>query len=619
MRIALLANSVAAMIAFACALGCRSPHANYQTVSRPVSYAESYQELRKETELLTSVSVQQASYAAQVIDDSALPPNIEDYDRQAIWELTLDQAVSIAMESSQIIRDHGGKVLTYPNIVKSTLDPALLRSDPNIGKDAALSAFDTQFETGLFWNGGGSPVNSAFNTGQFGVFAQPETLAKAGLGRVLKSGTKVSVGSIGGYDEQLAGGFYAAYGAELRHPLMRRGGREFNDIAGPFSKLGMYHGIRISEIDHQQAQLEVEQAIIELVRDISVAYWELYFAYQNLNAKRYALDNARKIWERERDRAATGVSPKDVEALARQQFMLADAEVQNAISGTGRGQTGVLSVEAKLRSLMAVPASSDQRIYPIDPPLDIPFVFDWNESHPLAYNNRIELRKQRVAIDKRMLELKAAKNLQRPQMDVVAQYRRLADDPSSGTQLFSQALQGWQLGLDYARPVANRRENAAVQNAKLQLSREHAIAEEQRRHISSELRTAFIELQRAFRVMNLMVQARDASRERFEAQSKRHEAGDTRLEDVLEAHVRATKAETEFQRSVVDYNLAFVKLHMARGTLLHVWGIGFGNTPIDSCPMVLNAPSIFSSTQQQPDLPAQMVNTVDGQIPASLE
>lgn len=566
-------------------------------------------------------NVQPASFTKQTGPVEAvadLPPNIDDFHRLTRWNLSLDEAVSIALNSSQVIREHGGKVLTYPSVVRTTFDPALLRSDPNVGKDAALSAFDTQFETGLFWNGGGNSVNSALSNGQFGVFAQPQTLAKAGLGRILRSGTKVAVGSVGGYDSQLADGFFAAYGAELRHPLLRRSGREFNEIAGPFSKPGLYHGIRISEINHEQARFEVEQSIIDLVRDISVVYWELYFAYKYLDAKQYALDNARETWGRERLRAEQGVSPRDVEALARQQCLSAEAEVRDAICGTGRGQTGVLSVEAKLRTLLALPASTDQIVYPHDSPLHAPFTFDWHESNAIAFGNRIELRKQHAAVYRRSLELKAAKSFQRPQMDLVVQYRRLADEPASGTALFSEALQGWQLGVDYSRPVANRRENAAVQNAQLQLSREHAIVDEQRRHVSAELRTSFIEMQRSFQVMNLMIQARDAARERLRAQSDRHVVGETRLEDVLEAQIRATKAETEFQRSVVDYNLAFVKLHAARGTLLHVMGVGVGDATIEECCFALNSPSIFSAAQSESGALSPMVATATEQAQSAL-
>ncbi len=255
------------------------------------------------------------------------------------------------------------------------------------------------------------------------------------------------------------------------------------------------------------------------------------------------------------------------------------------------------NVELKLRTLLALPTTVDRLIHPVGPPLEASLRFDWQESDALAQTNRIELRKQQSEINKRLLELKAARNLQRPQVDLIGKYRRLADDPSTDTDLFSQALQGWQVGIEYSRPVRNRRENAAVHNAHLQLSRARAIAEEQRRHVISELRAAFIELDRAYGAMNSMAQSRDASLIRLNAQSERHAAGDVHVEEVLEAQVRATQAETQFQRSLVDYNLAFIKVHHARGTLLSVMGVGFGAPTINECRFALNSPSVFANPE----------------------
>ncbi|WP_442509428.1 TolC family protein [Novipirellula sp. SH528] len=592
-------------LAVAWVSGCRSPpvrpFAKAGLDKNAVANADSPAKTASES-LLQTVSYSEPTLSFQAesflaANAARVPPTADQFDSLTPWPLSLDEAVMIALDNSPVIRDRGGRVLTFPDAVRTTLDPAVLKSDPNLGIDASLSAFDTQFETGLLYNGGGSSVNSAFSSGQFGVFAQPETLAKMGVGRVLRSGTKVSVGGVGGYDEELAGGFYAAYGAEARHPLMRGAGTQFNQIAGPLAKPGMYRGVLISQLEHNQARLEVEQSVSELVRDVAIVYWELFFAYQNLEAKQTALDNARKAWEREQQRVAQNVSPADVEALARQQYYSAEAGVRNAICGTTPGQTGVYNVELKLRTLLALPTTDDRLIHPVGPPLEASLRFDWQESDALAQTNRIELRKQQSEINKRVLELKAARNLQRPQVDLIGKYRRLADDPSTDTALFSQALQGWQVGIEYSRPVMNRRENAAVHNAHLQLSRARAIAEEQRRHITSELRAAFIELDRAYGAMNSMAQSRDASRIRLNAQSERHAAGDVHVEEVLEAQVRATQAETQFQRSLVDYNLAFIKVHHARGTLLSVMGVGFGAPTINECRFALNSPSVFASPE----------------------
>jgi len=171
-----------------------------------------------------------------------------------------------------------------------------------------------------------------------------------------------------------------------------------------------------------------------------------------------------------------------------------------------------------------------------------------------------------------------------------------ADDPGDRDALFSEALQGWQIGIEVSRSLGNRREHAAVRNVELRLSREHALMNEQRRQVSVQLRSAFTELDRAYGVTQSLAVSRDAARIRLRAEAKRHAAGDTHIERVLEAQIRATQAETSFLRSLVDYSLAFIKVHFIRGTLLEMLGVGFSeHATADEIVFAHVGPSAFAA------------------------
>ncbi len=546
-----------------------------QTASSQIDLSDSGVSLPgRDVYTVEKVSYLDASGPELVIPAGDPPPKIRDINSIERLPLSLDDAVHIALQNNSVIRKAGGHVLVTPQAVRTPSDPFMLANDPNLGSEAALSAFDMQLESGAYWNGGGRSLGTGISTGTFGVFAQPTTMATLGLGKTLQTGTRLNFGAVGGNDDDLTTGFYAAFGGELRQPLLRGAGREFNRIAGPYARPGFYRGIRIAQIDEQKSALELELAVLELVRDVTFTYWELHFAYRNLDAKRAALDQARRTWENEKMRAAARVTSADSEALARQQYFLADANVQNAISGTGPGPTGVYNAEAKLRSILGLPATDGKLIFPTDRPMQAEFHFDWTESLSVAHDRRIELRKQQAEIKKRKLELAAARNLQRPRVDLVAKYRRLANDPRDGGELFSEALQGWRIGVELRRPLGNRRENAAVHAAELQLRREHALLEEQHLQIDSQLRIAFTELDRAYGVTQSLAVSREAAMIRLEAETERHTLGATHIERVLEAENRAAQAETAYLRSLVDYNLAFFQVQLARGTFLDTLGIG---------------------------------------------
>ncbi len=569
--------------------GCKSG-ASYDSPKLHPPPIASHSYLTPQRSTPTGAPVQFASGTA-----STAPPRIRDIRSMKRTEMTLDEAVRVALQNSSIVRSSGGHVFSVPDSVRTPMDPAIIASDPNFGSQAALSAFDTQFESNLFWNGGGRTVGSGLSSGAFGVFSQPTTMATGGLSRTFATGTRVNGGIVGGYDSALASGIYAAYGGEVRHPLQRGAGVEFNRIAGPYASPGNYRGVWIARIDEQKSELELQQSVRDLVREVAVTYWELYFAHRYLDAKFAALQEARELWQQEQQRVAQQASPPDFEVLARQQFYTADANVQNAISGTSPGSTGVFAVETKLRSLLGLPASDGTLIWPSDHPLQADFRFDWNEAIQLAHTRRLELQKQYAEIQRRELELKATRNLQRPQVDLVAQYRSLADDPDDGNALFSEALQGWRVGLEVKRALGNRREKAAVQNAELSLRREHALLSEQQLQITAQLRNAFTELDRAYGVTQSLSLSRDAAKIRLQAEGKRHAEGDAHVERVLEAQTRATQAETSYLRSLVDYNLAFIQIHLVRGTLLDTVGVGFSaQASPDEIRYAQNAPSIFA-------------------------
>ncbi len=502
---------------------------------------------------------------------STAPPRIADFFVLPRQPLTLDHAVQLALSNSTVLSTHGSSILATP-AATTTFDAAVAAADPNASRQAALSAYDMQLEGSLRYNGNGNALSS---TGQFGVFSQPETMASAGVGKYLQSGTKVSLGAFGGYDRDIAGGAYAAYGAELRHPLMRGSGNEINAIAGPQNNPGRYQGVLLAELGEQAAQLMLEGSVQSVVREIAFAYWELHFAYQHVEAKHGALEHARSVWRRQQQRTLEAAAPADLEALAYQQFFNAKAELDNAIAGTQPGHAGVFQAELKLRQLLGLPGSDGQLLLPVAQPITAEMIFNWEESVATGHARRLELRKHQAGMKRRELEIKAAANAALPQVDLVARYSRLADDGSQRSATFSEAIDSWHVGLQYSQALGGRREDAAVRHASLQMQREKALLQQQYRSVTADLRKAFVELDRAHHVMQSMAASQRAAATRATAEQQRYDAGNATLEKLIDAQNAATRAKVAHRRAVVDYNLAFLRVHLAQGTLLDATGVAF--------------------------------------------
>ena len=76
------------------------------------------------------------------------------------WPLTLDDVLQIALVNSPVLRDVGGRVIRQPHDVTTELDPSIQEADPRLGVQAALSAFDAELSTRLFYGGGQRDLNN---------------------------------------------------------------------------------------------------------------------------------------------------------------------------------------------------------------------------------------------------------------------------------------------------------------------------------------------------------------------------------------------------------------------------------------------------------------------------
>src|SRR5690606_39038557 len=123
----------------------------------------------------------------------------------------------------------------------------------------------------------------------------------------------------------------------------------------------------------------------DLVSNVENTYWDLYYAYRDLDAKIAARDAALETWRRvhalfEANRRG-GEAEK--EAQAREQYFQFQEEVENALTGrlldgtrtnngsrggTFRGTGGVHVVERRLRLLMGISLSDGRLARPSDQP-----------------------------------------------------------------------------------------------------------------------------------------------------------------------------------------------------------------------------------------------------------
>ena len=545
-----------------------------------------------------------------------------------IWELSLEEAIRTSLENGKVLRNLGGRfasfggprpqtgepavsLLTAPGQTPTIYDPAITETEPFRGVEAALALFDAQVTSSLTWERQNRPQN-VNPTGA--LIFQQKLLGDQGnwtSGIQKRSATGATWGFSNStiYDNnnspirEVPATWTTNYDFTFNQPLLQGAGVTYNRIAGPdpFDNIlgrPIFRGVLLARINADISLADFEAGVRNLISDTEQSYWELYFAYRNLEARKAGRDSSLEAWRKvhalyvEQSRGGEA----DKEAQAREQYFFFRSEVEQAL-------TDVYRCENRLRYMMGISASDGRLIRPSDEPTTARISFDWQQSLVEALSRSAELRKQKWVIKERELELVAAKNLILPRLDMVGRWRFLgmgeqlinqnydpynADgganpDPLVGTDaystLFSGQFQEWQAGAQFQMPLGFRRELATVRHFQLQLARERARLQDEELEASHALVEAVRNVDTNFALAQTNFNRRVAAERQVEAVQAAYDANTVTLDQLLDAQRRRAEAESSYYRSLVDYNRSISQLHFRKGSLLEYNGVFLAEGP----------------------------------------
>jgi hypothetical protein len=327
------------------------------------------------------------------------------------------------------------------------------------------------------------------------------------------------------------------------------------------------------------------------MRDVEDAYWELYFSYRDLEARKFGEASALETWRRIKAKQRVGGEggEANAEAQARSQFFLFRSQVETAL-------TNLFRVENRLRYLMGLSVSDGRLIRPSDEPTTAQVHFDWATVHAESLTRRVELRRQKWTIKRRELELVAAKNQLLPRLDAVGRYRWLGagddlidsqrngippflDDSTAFESLTSGDFQEWEIGLQFAMPLGMKRGMAAVRHHQLLLARERAVLQDMELEVSHQVGDAVRDIDFNFQVAKSNFNRRGAAEDEVAAVEAIFDVGRVTYDLLLDAQRRRAEAESAFYRSLVDYNRAIMRMHYRKGSLLEYNGVYLAEGP----------------------------------------
>jgi outer membrane protein len=490
--------------------------------------------------------------------------------------LTLDDAIAMALDKNTDI------VIERESL--AIADATVLRAN---------AAYEPSLRGEARFRDRTDPVNSILSGAPAGEVA-PNTrsfLSSASLIQLLPTGASVSVFTTLNRDRTnsilalLTPSWSTGLGAEIRQPLMQ------NRRIDPARR-----AIRIARVDRARALSTLRRATAETVAAVERAYWNAVAARRDVEIRESNLRVAEKQREDTRVRIQAGTQPEA-------DLSTTTAEVERRRGDLFLSRENALRAGNALRSLIARDASDPVWDKDLDVNVGAGFSQPTEASKgalnsvstaiELAFANRPELEEITHRLERQDVEIEAALDRVRPQVDLVAAYngRGLAGsenqdaispfgrpvvvpdaidgslDRSLGT-IAENRFPDASLGVAFSLPIGNTAAKQDVAIARALRRQTAATIDAVRQRIAVEVRNALAALTSAEQRIDAARASRVAAEVQLQAERDRFEAGTSNSFFILTRQNDLASARLAEVVALADYAKARVELARATGSLL---------------------------------------------------
>jgi outer membrane protein TolC len=349
------------------------------------------------------------------------------------------------------------------------------------------------------------------------------------------------------------------YGFNLRLGVTQSLLRGFGEDVG-------YATLRQARADRGATDASRDRTASALLRDVLVAYWELWYAERAVEIQRAARDVLQRQLEDARTRTGLG-------ALAGADTLTVEAQVASAESAIASAELGVRTASIALARLLgrttsALPSASGA------PEALGPVVLAAGGDEPIE--EAPEVLEARARIESARVATQIAGQSVMPVLDVGAEVQVLGlgyDDVGQTLSNFGSFTAVQFLGtLTYQTPLDDVQLRMDQARAALAVEAAEASYEAARASATAEARAALETDRAATRRVELAAHAVDLATRALAAQEERRSLGAGVLLDVLGAAQTLRQAELDRARAEVDAQEARVRWLHLRGELLARYG-----------------------------------------------
>ena len=511
-------------------------------------------------------------------------------------ELNLEQVLSMALANNK-------------DIESSRID----KEEAEYNLEAALGAFDPQVNVNSYWQQQINPVASTLGGSATGSVLNKTWLSDPGVTQPLPwfgGSVKTDLSSANSFSNNtflsLNPQFPTSLNFSYTQPLWRNLFYDSNR-----------HEIDVAKKNRFLTDEQFRQRVMNIVQQAEQAYWELAYAYNNLQVQLEAVRIGIQQDESNRRQEQQGLlAPIDVVAA---QTQLANFEV-----GAYSAQSSLTSAENGLKSLI-LPDRSDplwrEALIPVTPPNVKPPIIPLSDAIAEALANRPEIAQVKISAEINEKDVRYYRDQTKPQIDLTAFYTRaglsgilLPPGPNpftagfgpltdrlnqlselagltplppisfgSGTGLppllvggYGQSLSNlWggsfpttEVQLRVSLPIRNRTAEANLSKSVAETRRIRNQRQQTEETIESGVRNAIESMQMAQLRLEAAQVARESAEEQYQSEQRQFRAGTSTLFLVQQRQATMITARSQERRSEADLSEAIAEFQLSIGTIL---------------------------------------------------
>ncbi len=336
---------------------------------------------------------------------------------------------------------------------------------------------------------------------------------------------------------------------DLRQPLLKGFGEDVQTLT-----------IKASQKQLEAATYQVNSEAANLAADVKIAYWNLVFAWQDIEVRKLSLTLAKKLLEETRARINAG--------------SLAEVEIYQPESEVARREEQLISAERAIGTAeddLKLLLNSDnwQTSYrPTDQPTVEPVKPDPQFVEANALKIRPDIKAADLLVEATKLDEQRFKDEIRPDLSLVGQVGLAGTAGNYGDSLDNSVSDPdnlWQVGITLSMPLENRVAKGNYRQAQASHNRAKVNAELLRQQLRRTVRTTLRDIQLAIKALEATRKTSLATKKRLEAEQAKFASGRSTTLDVLTAQEAYAQALSQQNQTSINYAGTLAELDRVQG------------------------------------------------------